>query len=80
MRGLKARPCADCGGRFHPAAMAFDHLPGSSKRLEIANLVRRGSIGLARVEIAKCEIVCANCHAIRTFLRREQARLTSEVH
>jgi hypothetical protein len=54
--------------------MAFDHLPGSSKRLEIANLVRRGSIGVARSEIAKCEVVCANCHAVRTFLRREQAQ------
>ena len=25
-------------------------------------------------EMAKCEIVCANCHAIRTFRRREEAR------
>ena len=74
MRELKSRPCTDCGGQFHPAAMAFDHPPGAPKRLEISNLVRRGSVGLARTEIAKCEIVCANCHAVRTFIRREQAR------
>ena len=57
MRDLKKRPCADCGGRFHPAAMAFDHLPGMPKRLDIASLVRKGCIGLARMEIAKCEVV-----------------------
>lgn len=74
MRDLKKRPCADCGGLFHPAAMAFDHLPGMPKRLDIASLVRKGCVGLARTEIAKCEVVCANCHAVRTFLRREQAR------
>lgn len=74
MRQAKSKPCADCGGRFHPAAMQFDHLPGILKRLDVATLVRRGSIGLARAEIAKCEIVCANCHAMRTFMRRERAR------
>lgn len=74
MRALKDRPCADCGGRFHPAAMAFDHLPGMPKRLDIATLVLKGSVGLARTEIAKCEVVCANCHAVRTFDRREQVR------
>ena len=73
MRDLKSVPCADCGGRFHPAAMAFDHLPGSVKVLDIASLVRRGSVGLARAEIQKCEIVCANCHAIRTYERREKS-------
>jgi hypothetical protein len=73
MRAEKSRPCTDCGGRFHPAAMTFDHLPGSDKRLDVANLIRRGSIGLARIE-AKCEVVCANCHAVRTFVRREQTR------
>jgi len=74
MRDLKKRPCADCGGLFHPAAMAFDHLPDLPKRLDVASLIRQGSIGLARAEMAKCEVVCANCHAVRTFVRREQAR------
>lgn len=78
MRDLKSQPCADCGGRFHPAAMTFDHLPGTTKRAHIADLIRHGSIGLARAEIAKCEIVCANCHAVRTYLRRAQARAVSE--
>jgi hypothetical protein len=72
-RQLKMKPCVDCGGSFHPAAMTFDHLPGTAKVLDIASLVRRGSIGVARAELAKCELVCANCHAVRTFNRRESA-------
>jgi hypothetical protein len=73
MRELKSRPCVDCGNQFHPAAMSFDHLPGTQKRPDISNLVKAGCIGLARIEIAKCEIVCANCHAVRTFLRRAES-------
>jgi hypothetical protein len=71
MRQLKSRPCVDCGGRFHPAAMSFDHLPGTVKLLDIATLVRSGRIKMAKAELAKCELVCANCHAIRTFERRQ---------
>jgi hypothetical protein len=31
-RRLKNGPCVDCGGNFHPAAMTWDHVPGTSKR------------------------------------------------
>jgi hypothetical protein len=71
---LKSRPCVDCGGRFHPAAMQFDHLPGTSKRDDVSDLVKHGCVGLARAEILKCELVCANCHAVRTYSRREDER------
>jgi hypothetical protein len=70
--GLKAgRPCSDCGDTFHPQAMHWDHLPGSSKSADIAVLARRGSRKRVLDEIAKCELVCANCHAIRSHLRRD---------
>jgi hypothetical protein len=71
---LKAnKPCADCGGTFHPQAMVWDHLPGAEKRGDVSHLARR--IGKERIlaEIAKCELVCANCHAVRTFDRRHGA-------
>lgn len=68
---LKAsQPCADCRQFFHPAAMAFDHLPGNEKLDNVSDLVRQGRLKLADLEILKCEIVCANCHAIRTYDRR----------
>lgn len=64
-----ATPCADCGRSFHPVAMAWDHLPGSEKVTEVSNLVRAGKTLQARKEIAKCELVCANCHAVRSYQR-----------
>ena len=60
--------------------MTFDHLPGSTKRGHVADLIRHGCFGLAQAELAKCEIVCSNCHAVRTYLRREQARADGEAH
>jgi hypothetical protein len=68
---LKAdRPCADCGQSFHPAAMQWDHLPGRKKTADVATLARRGSRKRVLAEIASCELVCANCHAVRSYLRR----------
>jgi hypothetical protein len=69
MREVKSKPCADCGGRFHPAAMQFEHRPGSAKRADLATLVGTGRAKLALSEMANCDIVCANCHAIRTYER-----------
>lgn len=69
-RSLKeSTPCADCRGHFHHAAMHWDHLPGESKRLEVSTLVHRGARRAAVHEMTKCELVCANCHAVRTYER-----------
>jgi hypothetical protein len=68
---LKTGPCGDCGLCYHPAAMQWDHLPLYDKVDCVSNLMRT-SRGRQKVieEIAKCELVCANCHAIRTWTRR----------
>ena len=62
-------PCADCGGHFHHAAMHFDHVPGHLKHREVSTLVHQGARRAAMHEITKCELVCANCHAVRTYER-----------
>ena len=67
-------PCTDCGGYFHWAAMTYDHLPGHEKRGDISDLIAGGYRSVLITEMAKCEVVCANCHAIRTFRRRVEAR------
>lgn len=72
-RALKeSLTCTDCGQRVHHAAMTFDHLPGSAKRGDVADLVGSASRQLVLAEIALCEPVCANCHAVRTFERRRR--------
>lgn len=58
------RGCADCGYNAHAAALHFDHIDPATKLFTIAKgLTRSWSAILA--EIAKCEVRCANCHAIR---------------
>lgn len=69
----EGKPCADCGQIFHPAAMQWDHLPEFEKSGSLGELVRHGSRDLIVREIAKCELVCANCHAVRTVRRHEAA-------
>ena len=68
---LKDNPCTDCGGSFPPEAMDFDHTE-DNKEYSIALLVSMNSLKKALVEIEKCELVCANCHRVRTKKRRAQ--------
>lgn len=62
-------PCADCGEWYHFSQMDFDHITGKKKH----NLARYAnsavSISTIKDEIKKCEVVCANCHRYRTWLR-----------
>ena len=65
------RGCADCGFNTHPEALDFDHLPGTQKKANVSALIRgRWSWERIQKEIDKCEVVCANCHRIRTAERR----------
>ena len=69
---LKAEPCVDCGDVFPPECMDFDHVRGQ-KLFGIGLMgTRRRDVVLA--EIAKCELVCANCHRIRTRQREALTR------
>lgn len=66
---VKSRPCADCGGQFPAFMMDFDHVRGA-KVAEISRLRgARASRARLEAELAKCEVVCANCHRRRTQLR-----------
>lgn len=71
VRKLKDVPCADCRGKFPLICMDFDHLPEYSKEHEINEMIRDGcSLSHIKEEIKKCEVVCSNCHRIRTKNRR----------
>jgi hypothetical protein len=65
---LKDKPCADCGEKYPPWVMDFDHVSGN-KLADIATLVKTGSRSRLLAEIEKCEVVCANCHRQRTHDR-----------
>lgn len=68
---LKEQPCMDCGNSFHFSAMDFDHREGEQKKGAITDMMRNMRVTLKRLieEIAKCDLVCANCHRVRTYER-----------
>lgn len=64
----KSKPCADCKKWFPVICMDFDHVFGE-KKFDIAHGYNQVSMKVLLEEISKCEVVCSNCHRIRTNLR-----------
>lgn len=65
---MKEFPCTDCGIQFPPCIMQFDHVRGIKVRAvssmtNLADMIE---------EAKKCELVCANCHGIRTWTRLQK--------
>lgn len=56
--------CVDCG-YDNWLALQFDHRDPTIKEFDISSNKKKSLDALKR-EIAKCDIVCANCHWIRT--------------
>lgn len=70
IRFLKeTNPCTDCSNYYPYYVMDFDHLDGASKIDSIAKLTGDGSREQVFKEMSKCELVCANCHRVRTHKR-----------
>lgn len=66
---IKANPCTDCGGSFPYYVMDFDHK--ENKKFKISGFGSRG-LETVKKEIAKCDLVCANCHRQRTHEGRRK--------
>jgi hypothetical protein len=68
IKSVKSIPCTDCGVQYPHYVMDFDHL--GDKEFTIGNTKGHYSRERLLREIAKCEVVCANCHRERTHKRR----------
>jgi hypothetical protein len=66
---LKSVPCKDCNIQYKPWQMQFDHLRDKKFNIGDANSVGM-KLNLILEEVKKCDVVCANCHADRTYNRR----------
>lgn len=66
--------CVDCHLAPHHAVLEFDHIDASTKIDGVFGVLYRLGWEAAHLEAAKCELVCRNCHAIRTW-NRNAARL-----
>jgi 5-methylcytosine-specific restriction endonuclease McrA len=60
---LVKHPCVHCG-ETDPVVLEFDHL--RDKKMAVSRLLRRYSPKMVKEEIAKCQVLCANCHRRKT--------------
>jgi hypothetical protein len=77
LNAVKSAPCVDCGRTYPPYVMDFDHVVGG--KVSGVGSMRCHSMARLIAEIAKCEVVCANCHRERTFGRKQRERVMQEV-
>lgn len=68
---LREHPCVDCG-ETDPIVLEFDHL--RDKKFNVAAGLRDREWQSVLDEMAKCDVVCANCHRRRTARRGGFAR------
>lgn len=66
----KNRPCMDCGKTYPPYVMDFDHRDGLTKCYTLAATNHAVGRATLEAEMEKCDVVCANCHRIRTHNRK----------
>ena len=72
-----AQGCANCGYNANAYALQFDHIRGEKKQA-VSDLIRSDySWETIKEEMLKCEVVCANCHAIRTKARGQHHPMNS---
>lgn len=62
---FKHEPCMDCHKRFDPFIMHFDHRNPDTKFRTVSQMTSY-SVQKLLTEISKCDLVCANCHGLRT--------------
>ena len=67
----KKKPCADCKREYPPYVMEFAHRDRVSKKFNVSDLKNFSSETKLREEIAKCDVVCSNCHSIRTHIAKD---------
>lgn len=60
-------PCSDCLEYNSYFQMDFDHL--KNKKFKISKAIYSTSLKNIKDEMAKCDLVCGNCHKIRTYIR-----------
>lgn len=64
---VKDVPCMDCEIKYPHYVMDFDHRDPTQKLANIGRLVKNGNWNKLKDEIAKCDVVCSNCHRERTW-------------
>jgi len=72
-------PCVKCGNQYPYYVMDYDHIEPTNKILCVAQMMGFSRKAILN-EMAKCELLCANCHRIKTYEtsnRQQQHRITT---
>lgn len=64
--------CFDCRNHYPHYVLEFDHKPEFVKIDVVYRVLRTMGPEAAWKEVAKCDVVCANCHKIRTYQREQE--------
>jgi hypothetical protein len=64
---LRCNPCHDCKKTYPWYIMEFDHRDG--RDLNYRSFKNIKSMKRLKIELTKCDLVCRNCHGIRTYER-----------
>lgn len=63
--------CKECGIK-NPIVLEYDHRDPKEKEHNIAQMISdRYSMKSLKREIRKCDVLCANCHRIKTFENKQ---------
>lgn len=62
----KSVPCQDCKLTWPPYVMEYHHRIDEEKLDSVGNLLMNAGRQRVLDEIAKCDLLCSNCHRVRT--------------
>jgi len=61
------RGCAECGYADNSAALQFHHRDPATKTAPVTTIAANSSWAAMEAEVEKCDVLCANCHAIHHY-------------
>jgi hypothetical protein len=69
----ETNPCADCSQFYPYYVMQYDHRPEHTKLFNVSRYKSHTKrLSVVKDEMAKCDLVCANCHMVRGHWRRQE--------
>lgn len=66
-----AKGCKECGYNKHAVALDFDHINPLEKSFNISARLDLSTIKTLMKEVRKCQILCANCHRVKTMREKQ---------
>ena len=70
--------CSMCGYNQHGCALDFDHVDASNKVAAVSRLAL-GNIKKLFSEIRKCQVLCKNCHSVKSCKQERERHASSNL-